>query len=192
MQRLFNLDKWQEVGDGLAVNFAKAEPRRVRLDVNAPDAVRVFHSDGNGVVTFLARVLGRDVLEFAVDGEFAITVDGGSLWLFTVDGEDVSFEPSSSPILTKIAERRPRNLEFEMMQYEANRNMEMRMERMRRELDAEWSRRITANPAAAVKPSAKGNGPVDKPEPEPAVKAAGGDDGVKALDAGSGSGDTKK
>lgn len=174
MQRLHNLDKWQEVLDGHAVNFGSLEARRVRLDVNAPGPVCLYHANGNGEMTFLGRVVGRDVLEFFAEGEFSVTVDGGSCWLFTVDGEDISFEPSLAPTLTKIADRRPRNPEFELMQYHANRNLELRLAQMRRELDAEWSRRIAPAAAGAVEPQPASGGDGGSSEPVPADGNHGG------------------
>lgn len=192
MQRIFNMEKWQQVPDGQSVNFGHNEPRRIRIDVNAPVATGVYYADGNGVITFIARVIGRDVLEFFAGGEFALSVEGGPLWISTVDGEDISFEPSTMPTLTKLAERRPRNPEFELMQYHANRNIELRMERMRRELDEEWNRRIAPSPAPAEKPApaSSGKGGSGKPPSEPVPDGDTGE--PDGADGGSGTGDAKK
>lgn len=191
MQRIYNVDKWQHCPDGRAVNFANTEPRRVRLDVNAPDAVKLFYSDGNGELMFLGRVVGRDVIEFHAAGEFSITADGSDFWFYTIDGEEFFFDIPDAVILTKIADRRPRNPEFELMQYHANRNMELRMEQMRRELDSEWRRRIEAPPPAAKELAAqsgdKGAGKQPAPEPVPdgdAGKSDSADDG-SGTDGGS-------
>lgn len=192
MQRVHNVDKWQEVPEGNTVNFGKKEPRRVRLDLNAPNPVTLFHSTGDGEVTFVGRVVGRDVIELFTNGEFALTAEGGPIWLFTIDGEDVSFEESTAPILTKIAERRPRNPEFELMQYHANRNMELRMEQMRQELDRAWDKRISALSAPAVKPAPKSGGKPAKQEPAPTDEVDGKSDDAGASDDVSGSGAAKK
>lgn len=188
MQRIFNVDKWQRVENGRAVNFGKSDPRRLRIDVNAPDPVKLFYSDGNGETMFLARVCGRDVIEFNALGAFSITVDGGDLWLATVDGEDYSFDIPDAVILTKIAERRPRNLEFEMMQYQANANIERRLQQMRRELDAEWARRQAVAPAAAEELAATSGSKSGGKKPAPADEAAAGVADGGPADGGSGAG----
>lgn len=188
MQRLYNVDKWQRCPDGQAVNFSRTDARRVRLDVNAPDPVKLFYSDGDGEVVFLGRVVGRDVIEFQCQGEFAVTAEGSDFWFFTVDGEDYSFELPDAVILTKIAERRPRNPEFELMQYHANRNIELRMEQMRRELDSSWARRLAAAPPAAEELAAKSGGKSRGGEPAPAVEADADVGDADGADAGSGAG----
>lgn len=188
MQRIFNVDKWQRLENERAVNFSKDEPRRVRLDVNAPDPVKLFYSDGNGETMFLARVVGRDVIEFMTTGAFSITADGGDLWFFTVDGEDYSFEIPDAVILTRIAERRPRNIEFELMQYHANRNIELRLQQMRRELDAEWRRRTEAAPAATTELAATSGSRSGSSKPASSDAVAAGATNVTPADSGSGTG----
>lgn len=192
MQRIHNVDKWQRVEDQRAVNFGKSEARRVRLDVNAPDPVKLFYSDGEGEIMFLARVEGRDVLEFFTTGAFAITVDGGDLWFFTVDGEDYSFSIPDAVILTRIAERRPRNPEFELMQYHANRNIEMRLQQMQRDLEEAWARREQAAPASAKELAAesgsKSRGSKSASEDAPPEQSSN----AGAADAGSGAGESTK
>lgn len=188
MQRLYNVDKWQRCPDGQAVNFSRTDARRVRLDVNAPDPVKLFYSDGEGELMFLGRVVGRDVLEFQCHGEFAVTADGSDFWFFTVDGEDFSFAVPDAVILTKIAERRPRNPEFELMQYHANRNIELRMEHMRRELDESWARRLAAAPASAAELAAKGGSRGSGAQPAAAAPGDGGAGDADGVDDGSGTG----
>lgn len=169
MQRLFNIDKWQLLEDGKAVNFGNDAPRRIRLDVNAPDAAKLFYADGDGRITFLARVHGRDRIEFACYGAFSLTADGGDIWFDTVDGEDFSFTIPDAVIITKIAERRARNHEFELMQYKMNQNLERRMQEQRDELERLWSRQQAA--AAAAAPVAPAPSPSGAPAPEPAPAA---------------------
>lgn len=189
MQRIFDVGKWQQCEAGKAVNFSKSEPRKVRLDVNAPDTVKLFYSDGNGEVCFLARVTGRDVIEFFAQGEFAITADGSDFWFATVDGEDFSFAIPDAVAFTKIAERRPRNPEFELMQWHANRNMELRMEQLRQELDAKWSQRVSAAPSDATELAAKSGSKSGVKKPASAAEADAGAGDVGGADGGSGAGD---
>lgn len=158
MQRIFNVDKWSLLEDGKSVSFGKVEPRRVRLHVNAPDPAKLFYSDPDGTVTFLARVLGRDVVEFGAYGEFSLTAEGGDIWFDTVDGEDISFSIPDAVIITKITERRARNPELEMMQYMMNRNIQRRLDAQRDELVQLWARQQAVAAAAAAKPEAEGGG----------------------------------
>lgn len=185
MQRLHNLDKWKCLTEGVALNFASAQPRRVRLDVNAPGEVRVSHIDGNGEYTFLALVKGRDVIEFMAQGEFSVIAEGGDLWLHTIDGENMTFSIPDAVILTNIVERRPRNHEQELMNYLMNQNIERRYAQMREDLDREWARREAASKPAAEKPAAAGDGKPAAKEPEPAG-TAGGDKQPEPANAGDG------
>lgn len=175
MQRLHNLDKWKELPEGHTANFENTHARRVRLDVNAPFPVRLYAHDGNGETTFLALVSGRDVIEFAASGEVGVTVEGGGVWLHTVDGENLAFEIPQAESFTKLIERRPRNHELELMNYMMNQNIERRLAAQRDELVALWGRREAAQQPPAAKPSAAGDGAGDnaKPEPAPTDSAAG-------------------
>lgn len=174
MQRIFNVDKWSLLEDGKSVSFGKVEPRRVRLHVNAPDPAKLFYSDADGGVTFLARVLGRDVVEFGAYGEFSLTAEGGDIWFDTVDGEDFSFSIPDAVIITKITERRARNPELEMMQYLMNQNIQKRLDAQRDELVQLWSRQQAAGAAASTQPAAAGSGASAATESQPAASADGG------------------
>lgn len=189
MQRAFNIEKWKMIPDGGAVAFAGTAARRVRLDVNAPFEARLSYADSEGEVTFLAKVYGRDVIEFAAYGEFSIIAEGGDVWFYTIDGEVTSFTIPDAVILTKIIERRPRNPELELMNYHMKQNMERRLAAQRAELEELWNKRDTAARAAAAKSAVAGNdgGAVKEPAPKPASdKPSGGGapaDGADGSDA---------
>lgn len=176
MQRLANLDKWQHVTVDKVMTLSGSPGRRVRVDVNAPYPVRMMHADGDGVLTFLALVEGRDVVEFFAPGDSTITVDG-ELWAHTFDGEKLSVEIPDAVKFTKMVTRRPRDHAFELMQYEARQNAQ----RMYDEIYANLRRELAGQqPPRAVAPA----------QPEPARDAAGAggqseSDGV----AGDGAGD---
>ena len=155
MQRLFNIDKWFVLEAGKALNFENPLARRVRLDVNAPGSAQLFYVTGNGEVTFLANVSGRDVVEFASHGgDFAIQCEGNDVWLYTIDGEDTSFANPGAVVFTKIVERRARNPELELMQHMMKRNLDMRMEAQRSELEQLWARREAAAASRAAQSAA--------------------------------------
>lgn len=181
MQRITNVNKWSVIEDGKAMHFGNTEPRRVKIEVNAPDPVRLYYADGDGNITFLARVLGRDVVQFGADGEFSISADGADCWVYTVDGEDFSFSIPDAVIITKIAERRARNPEFEFMQYKMNQNLERRMEAQRLELEQLWDRRQAAIAAETTQPPAPVGGSGGEPQPAPAATVVGAEDGASAA-----------
>lgn len=185
MQRLHNVDKWFEVEPGKAVNFGNPDPRFVRLDVNCAGVAALYYSDGDGETRFLARVSGRDVIEFRSYGEFSITVDGSAVWMYTIDGEDISFSIPDAVKLTKLVERRARNPELELMRHMMNRNLESRLNAMRDEMA-----RILHQSAEAAKPPAEkpkaasdGDGAGKQPAPDKPADPAGGD---KPVDGGTG------
>lgn len=180
MQRIFNVDKWHLIAAGQAVNFENTEARRVRIHVNAPDPVKLYYADNNGDVTFLARVVGRDVVEFgAYEGGFAITAEGGDCWIDTVDGENFSFVIPDAVILTRIAERRVRNPEIELMNYLMNQNIERRLNAQRDELVELWNRQQAATAVPAAQPAPSGDGGAAGSESQPDAQADGQPEPVK-------------
>lgn len=184
MQRLNNLAKWQHVKPDQAINLAGNDGRRVRLDVNAPFPVRLYHYDGNGEGTFLALVEGRDVIEFVAPASSSITVDGGELWCHTFDGEVLSVEVADAVKLTKMVTRRPRNHEMELMAYEMRRNSEQMYATIYDQLRREFAGRTAAPAAAAVQPQPSGDAAGAGGQPEPDAGAGDGA-GDEPADAGS-------
>lgn len=176
MQRVFNVEKWNRLVDGTTVNFPSPLERRVRLDVNCPGECRLSYVDGDGVMTFLGLIKGRDVVEFRAYGEFSLVADGADCWFYTVDGENFAFVLPDAETFTRIIERRPRNPEFEYMHYMMNRNIEARLEQQKHELEQLWARRgaaeapVAAQPAPASAPSA----PAKEP-PAPGANEGSGD-----------------
>lgn len=167
MQRLHNIDKWEFAEANKAVNFETAVPRKVRLDVNAPGEVGITYVDSNGLEVFLGLVRGRDVLEFTTTGEFALIPDG-NIWFYTIDGVKATFSIPDAVTLTRIAERRARNLEFEMMQYEMNRNLERRLAEQRDQLEQLLARSAPVGAPAPVQSSAAGGAGGSGAESSPA------------------------
>lgn len=180
MQRLFNVERWSLIKEGEAINFGNTVPRRVRIDVNAPEPVKLYYNDPDGNLLFLARVHGRDILDFGCYGEFALTAEGGDCWVYTVDGEDFSFVIPDAVVLTKIVERRARNPELELMQHMMNRNMEMRMEQQRAELERRYEQLAARAAIGAGKPADAGAPAGSGSQQEPAGDSGGAGDGGKA------------
>lgn len=163
--RIFNLAKWEWLKEGNAIEFHNTRRRTVVLDVNAPEAVRLYvsqsqhdietnpekvsddeagrrgpSSDGDRTVTFIGRVLGRDRLEFAVDGAFQLFAEGGEFYWYTIDSQDVSTKVVAPVIFTKIANRRERNPHLEMIEFQMRQNQR----RFEAQMGAEMERRLAA------------------------------------------------
>lgn len=190
MQRLYNIKKWSHVAAGGAMNFAGERERKIRLDVNAAGRAALFYVDGNGETTLLGLVEGRDVLEFQTHGgAFAIAVEDADAWVFTIDGEDISFSIPEATTFTKLVERRQRNPEVEMMQYMMQRNMNAILENQREQLEQLLDQRERASAARAAQSSPAGDDGAGGAKPQPA-KPASSDAGDKPGDAG-GAGEEK-
>lgn len=142
MQRMFNLSKWRVVTEGELIRYEREHPRTVKFEVNAPNLVRLDLIEDGREPVFLARVIGRDVIEFSADGSFEVTVSGGECFFYTVEGDDWSVEPVDDRTFTKIVERRTRNPELEHMMYVQQMNMERRLEEQAAELERRFAARF--------------------------------------------------
>lgn len=160
MQRMFNLRKWTEIQAGGGVSFESVRPRTVRFEVNSFEETRlhIVYPEGvylttpgivgeastteeiiaPGTVFFLGRSFGRDVIETFVEGRFDLVVDGGTLWLFTADGDEVHATVIEPVIFTRIAERKSRNAELEAIE----RRMYLNQQRMLSAMHDEFERRM--------------------------------------------------
>ncbi|AXH75493.1 MAG: hypothetical protein [Microviridae sp.] len=163
MQRIFNYDKWTSISEGGGLKFGNTRPRKVRLEVNAPDSVALSVADADGVSYFLALVAGRDTVEFYSRGSFTLVADG-ACWVYTADGDDISAVVDAPVSFTKIATRRSRNPELERIAFEMSRNMNRRLEQQADELsklfaisEAARSAQFAAAVAAATDRIASGS-----------------------------------
>lgn len=179
MQRMFNLSKWQRIAEGELVSFCGERPRTVRLEVNAPERVKLYVTEGKAEPVFLAAVEGRDTVEFSSDGAFDLYVVGGEISVFTAEGQDWTVQSVSNATFTKIVERRIRNPELEYMMAVTYANMEKRLAAQSAELDRRLQARIAGTdlgpaPTAptenvgAPAASAAGSGATSDPATAPA------------------------
>lgn len=109
------------------------------------DNLKVVDHDGvvrtpNTVLSFVGRVVGRDTLEFAVDGAFELVPYGGAAYVFSTDGQFIATRIAAPVIFTRIANRRQRNPHLEMIEYQQRLNMN----RMQAQMEAEIERRVSA------------------------------------------------
>lgn len=131
-----DITKWAKLPDGFAINCVGEGLRRVKLEVNceAPTRFDVVQGDA---LTFLAAVEGLKTIEFVVDGPCEVAADTvGEVWFFTQDGEVTSIEDEGAVTFTKIAGRRSRNPELELMMFKAEQRMNARLESQRAEFEA--------------------------------------------------------
>lgn len=184
MQRLNNLDKWKHVTPEDVMQLSGEPGRRVRIDVNAPYPVRLMHADGNGEVTFLALVEGRDVVEFFAPGDSSISVDG-ELWAHTFDGEKLAVVVLDAVKFTKMVTRRPRDHALELMQFHAKQNADRMYNEIYDKLRREFTGRSAAPPAPAPQPEPSGDAAGAGNEPSP-DGVAGDGAGDQPADGGSG------
>jgi hypothetical protein len=179
MQRLFNLSKWVGVPAKGALHFAGTTPRRVRLDINSPVKARLSIADGEGEITFLALVEGRDQVEFVVEGEFSLLADEPGVMIYTADSDDISSVNEAAVSFTKVMQRRPRNHDLEIIAAEMAYNMQRRLDAQAEQLERSFAARMAASartvqpvaPAAVVPPSPPSEPPSDGNSVAPAAPA---------------------
>lgn len=176
MQRLFNVTKWKRLCEGQSLTYPNARPRVVRLEVNAPRAVGLYLFDAaTGEALFLARVEGRDTVEFYSGGDFELVSDG-EVFLYTADGEVAHHEVLDPVIFTRIVERRQVNPEVAAIQRAMNINIERRLAAQRDEFNAAI-RRLQSDRKVAARSAvdeAADTGASGVPEPVTPEVADGG------------------
>lgn len=186
--KLMDLTKWRVLEEGQMIHFEKSTPRTVRIDVNAPDAIKVFakETETPEQEIFVANVYGRDTLEFSVNGAFDLTAVGGEMWWYTIDGQNLAMDAVDDRSFTRVVERRQRNPELEYMMQMMQLNMERRLAHVAQETELRVARRIarerdgtredTAQRIVPAESSGKAAG-----DSKPADGKANGDEG-KAPD----------
>lgn len=182
MQRMYNFDKWMNLGDGQGLRFAGNRPRQVRLEVNAPQETRLYVEDDDetGVCNFLALVKGRDTIEWSASGAFILRADGGDVSVYTADGADISLELEAPVSFTKIVERRKRNPELEQVLAVLNRTMEERIAQATREIERRQSYRESGRMARGLPPGTVVHADQGVPGNGEPGTGAGGETGASA------------
>lgn len=126
-QKFYDLDRWQKLNAGQMLSFDLSRPRTVTIEVNAPQEALVHVSDSDGVVLFVARVLGRDRLEFGVRGPFSLSTDVDDVFIYTDDSARVHHVNEAPESFTKVMTRRHRNPELEAMMRLMKSNMDRQL-----------------------------------------------------------------
>lgn len=93
------------------------------------------------VATFLCYCRpGRDTIDFAVDGPFWLVPDGGEIYVYSQDSQQHEVHIDAPEVFTRIANRKARNPQLELMMWAQRQNMEVRFAA----LAADAERRIVA------------------------------------------------
>lgn len=150
MQRIFNIDKWTLLPTGKAIHFNGDTPRKVVLEVNASDPTKLILVREKGS-SFLARVCGRDTVEFYVDGSFGLANSGADCFVYTVDGVEFTFTDVENESYTVVRDRQERNYELELITARMMENMSRRLEQQAHEIEASLERRAAERQARLAK-----------------------------------------
>lgn len=171
-QKIGNISKWNVIAEGEVREFPGGA-RVVVIEVNAPEATRMWVTHGSESdpvahqkESFLCLVEGRDTIEFAVEGPFSLSCEGGDLWYYTSDqrnGAGVLNDQVGDVIFTKIANRKARNSNMEMMQFRMQQNAARRERLLMAEVDRRLADLETRYAARPVRPplDPAGDSPVE-------------------------------
>lgn len=140
--RIHNLDKWQRLPEGKLLVLPAEGQRKIRLalNVSAPTHVEVVQGD-KGTFLTVVNPGAPETLEFTIEGTAQILcTTEGEVWHHSHEGEETSFDVPDAQTFTRIASRRARNPQLEMMMFKAEQNMARRLNA----LAAEYEERIQA------------------------------------------------
>lgn len=177
--RVHNVTKWQELPSGEVLALVGVERRKIRLELNCPEPTRfdlvwkppAAQSEDS---VFLGVCDGLDVIEFSAPaGECKVVPTSESeVWFFTNEGDQIAVPRPETATFTKVATRRTRNHELELMMHRLEQNMARRLGLQAAEIERELLRRQEAARAAGADPE---TGEVNE-RPDESGSETGGDD----------------
>lgn len=141
MQRIFNVDRWVVIEPGQVLEYPSERARLVRVEVNSTDVANLFLLKPDGEAFHLARVCGRDTIEFVSPGRFSLSAADGAISVYTVDGTTGHVTVEGPQSFTTIVERRRRSPEMDAMMRMMQTNVERRLAQQADELTAQFERR---------------------------------------------------
>lgn len=179
--RLFNTSKWTKLPAGDVLELPGDDIRNVVVQVNteAPTRVDVFFGAQEQV--FLGVVMGLETIEFTAERDCYLSFSSdGEVWYFTNSSEANRSSEVGDGLqavsFTKIATRRTRNPELELMMFKQQQNAARNEAKQRAELDAlraqfeemraQADARISAPATGGTAPSPDGM-PAGEAETEP-------------------------
>lgn len=131
MQKFHNLDQWVPMTASDTIKFGSEKQRMITLQVNAPEACKLFVKMGK-TKRFLARVLGRDTVQFAWDGPCEVSVDA-DVYVYAREPEQTFVINDKAVSYTRVMERRARNPELEAIEAKVMGNIARRFKMLERE-----------------------------------------------------------
>lgn len=170
--RVHNIGKWSVLKPGEALKLEGLQRRKIRIDLNcpAPSHVEVVEWDGpdpgeGATGTFVAVVQGLETVEFyAGPNVRVLCTSEDDVWFHTNDGELIASEFDAKSF-TKLATRKARNPELELMMFKLEQNMMRRVDAVQSAIAAMEAARVGADPET-------GELPDDNVESDPAPKPA--------------------
>lgn len=161
MRMLKDINKLRLVKAGDALSLVDGEfPRDVRLELNTERPTRLGLLLEDKSERFLAVVEGRDTVVFTIEGPCEVWPSSdGEVWWYTVEMEAAAIV-SNAETYTKIAERRARNPDLELVARRMQQNADRRMAALMAEMDKRF---------AALKPKEE-----SADEPAPVANRKGG------------------
>lgn len=170
--KLHNTDKWELLETGKVLAFKGNVPRLVRVEFNCVAPTRIDLKEAERG-TFLAVVQGHEVIEFTCSGDAElIATSDDEVWFHTDYGDGLAFE-SFAESFTKLANRRVRNPDLELMMFKAEQRINARLAELDKERAALAAERVSENVGVAPSAGTASGGAV-----EPAKPAEQSDEGA--------------
>lgn len=145
--RLHNLGKWLLLAPGASFVVQGLGAHQVTVDVNCEQRTPFVVVRNDGSQTFIASVEGMERLIFTAEpDEYLMATSDGAVWFFSNEGDQIAVE-SFEQSFTRLATRRERNPELELMMWKQNQNM-LRRETQMAEQMAEFRADMAARAAA--------------------------------------------
>lgn len=143
--RLHNMGRWAVLKPGDVLQLNGLPRRKVRVEFNTEAPTRIDLVEPGNVVTFLAVVSGHEVVQFTAGAECHLVASSdGEVWYFTNDGDQIGTQ-FQNVSFTKIATRRARNPQMEMMMFKMQQNIDRRLAALAAEQEA-WRAARAADP----------------------------------------------
>lgn len=170
--KLNSIARWSELPPEASVVFEGRKARRIRLHVNSPGLARFWLIE-DGKERFLGAVERCDVIEFVASGDVEIATKDSDVWYYCAEHEPTHTKILDPKIFTRIAERRTRNPELELMMHQMQVNLERRLAAQNFEfnsrMEAALAAREARNEPVSEAPGTVAKRPeqeVDKPDPD--------------------------
>jgi len=169
---LYDLAKWKTLGEKESITLTGTSARRLSVLVNAPYPTRVYRVVGKGELDFIAKVDGFEEIRFSTEGEVELVADNDGCKFYCGEWESTTVEIADAQSFVKMAERKQRNPELELMMRQMQANTERLLKFQADELGAQIAAQKAETDALKAKEPAPVPTPPATPEPAPAAPQA--------------------